>query len=424
MTTTANADRGTRPLRLRAPIALVIAVRYALSTGSFTAFVTRVALLGLVFSVAILLLIMAVLNGFERELLGRLLGVAPHASLHFQQAPGDRHSIHELLGAEREVTAWASVVRGAGMLVVGDKLSGVTLVGVNPDTYTRVSAAPTHITPQSRQFASLAPGRFGAFLGASLADSLAVSVGDSVRLMLSETLSTPFGVLPRSRQLEVLGTLETGTELDSYWMWMHHDDATRLLRATPNAQAIDLRVEQPMQADAIAYRLALATGALDDTWKRRFGPLYQAVISTRGVMFVLLSLLVGVAAFNLVSTLVIVVNQRRPDLAILSTMGASGPSRMAIAAWLGVLIGGFGTALGLALGSVLSLMAPGFHAWMEASFGLGLMDRYFIHYLPTDLDFAEAVRVGAVALSLSLIATLYPALRALALRPAEVLSNE
>jgi len=230
--------------------------------------------------------------------------------------------------------------------------------------------------------------------------------------------------LPRETRIKVLGTVSTGTEIASYWLWMHRDDAARLLRGTSNAAAIDLKVSDVMQADQVAYELALETGALDDSWKRRFGPFYQAVISTRSVMFILLSLLIGVAAFNLVSTLVMVMNSRRPDLAILSTIGASPRRTMHIAAWLGLIIGGFGTCLGLMLGHLFSVLAPVFYAWLEATFSLGLMDRYFINYLPSEPEVGAYARIAGLALALSLLATLYPAIRARALKPADVLANE
>lgn len=406
------------------PPSLLIAARYATSTGSFTSFVARVALFGLVFSVAVLLLVMSIMNGFERELLGRLLAVAPHASLHLREPTKERNKLEEIIGAHAQVTAQAQVVRGAGMLSSRQKFAGVTLVGIEPSSYARVSEAESYLAEVDRDFSALAPGAFGAFLGSRLAETLDVSTGDQVRLMLSQAVSTPFGVVPRSKRIHVLGTLHSGTELDGYWMWLHREDAQILLRGTPSAQAIDLRVVDPMLADAVAYELAIATGCRDDSWKRRFGPLYQAVVSTKGVMFILLSLLIGVAVFNLVSTLVMVINQRQPDLAILSTMGASAANRMSVAAWLGVFIGGFGTLAGLGLGQVLSLLAPGFYDWLESSFQLGLMERYFISYLPTDPQVGELLRIGAVSILLSLVATLYPALRALRLRPAEVLSNE
>lgn len=403
---------------------LLIAARYATSTGSFTSFVARVALLGLVFSVAVLLLVMSIMNGFERELLGRLLGVAPHASLHLQAPKSDWNHLHAVIDEHAEVTGRAQVVRGAGMLSIGQRFSGVTLVGIDPASYAQVSDAETYLADGAHDFSLLMPGAFRAVLGSRLAEQLEVSTGDHVRLLLSQAVSTPFGVLPRSKRIEVLGTLHSGTELDRYWMWLHRQDAGVLLRGTPNTESIDLRVTDPMRADAIAGELALVTGMLDDSWKRRFGPLYQAVISTKGVMFILLSLLIGVAAFNLISTLVMVVNQRQPDLAILSTMGASGADRMSVAAWLGVLIGGFGTLLGLGLGHLLSLSAPGFYEWLESSLHLGLMDRYFISYLPTDPQVSEILRIGIVTMLLSVLATVYPALRALKMRPAEVLSNE
>lgn len=408
----------------RVPLSLLIAVRYATSTGSFTSFVAKVALLGLVFSVAVLLLVMSIMNGFERELLGRLLAIAPHASLHLQAPESDRDELRKLVNEHPQVVAEAEVVRGAGMLSFEREFAGVTLVGIDPASYTRVSDAEHYLLDAPYDFSQLVAGEFRAVLGSRLAAQLKVSTGDNVRLLLSQAVSTPFGVVPRSKRIEVLGTLHSGTEVDGYWMWLHREDAAVLLKGTPNAQAIDLRIKDPMRADLVAYELALLTDAVDDSWKRRFGPLHQAVISTRGVMFILLSLLIGVAAFNLISTLVMVVNQRQPDLAILSTMGASGAKRMSVAVWLGVLIGGFGTLLGLGLGHLLSLVAPGFYAWLESSFRLGLMDRYFISYLPTDPQAGEILRIGIVTMVLSVLATLYPASRALRLAPAEVLSNE
>ncbi len=406
------------------PPSLLIAARYAASTGSFTSFVTRVALIGLVFSVAVLLLVMSIMNGFERELLGRLLAVAPHASVHLRESTRDWNTLEDIIDAHPQVTARARVVRGAGMLSVGERFKGVSLVGIEPSTYRQVSQAESYVTDASKQFSMLTPGAFQAFLGYRLAEELQVSAGGHIRLLLSQAVSTPFGVVPRSKRIRVLGTVHSGTELDGYWMWLHREDAGILLRGTPNAQTIDLRVSNAMRADVTAEELARVTGTRDDSWKRRFGPLHQAVISTRGIMFILLSLLIGVAAFNLVSTLVMIIHQRQPDFAILSTIGASAGNRMSVAMWLGVLIGGFGTLVGLGLGQALSLAAPSFYEWLESSFQLGLMDRYFISYLPTDPQAAEALRIGTVAMLLSLLATVYPALRALRLRPAEVLSNE
>ena len=409
---------------LAAPVSLLIALRYATRSGSFTSFVARVALAGLVLSVAVLVLVMSIMNGFERELLGRLLGVAPHASLHFRAAPDDWAQTEARVRAHANVVAQARIVRGAGMLSSDRDLVGVTLVGISPQDYSRVSDAPGFVEGATHRLTDLSAGSFQAFLGARLAEKLGVAGGDDARLLLSEALATPFAVLPRQKRIKVLGTVRTGTEIDGYWMWMHRDDAARLLRGTANAEAIDLRVRDVMLADRVAHELALTTGALDDSWKRRFGPFYQAVISTRSVMFILLSLLIGVAAFNLVSTLVMVINGRRPDLAILSTMGATRLRSMQIAAWLGLAIGGFGTLLGLALGHALSLLAPVLHAWLEANFALGLMDRYFINYLPSEPAVGAYLQIAGLALGLSLLATIYPAMRARRLAPAEVLSNE
>lgn len=406
------------------PPSFVIALRYATSSGSFTSFVTRVAVLGLVLSVAVLLLVMSILHGFERELLGRLLGVAPHASLHFSDSTRHWESVQQQLDSDPLIIAHARAVRGAGILSSQDSLSGVNLVGIDPETYGRVSNAAHYRQDAEQGFDSLNAGSFAAFLGSRIAKKLAVAPGDTVQLMLAQALATPFGAFPRSRRIEVLGILHTGTELDASWLWMHIDDAAVLLRGAPGARTLDLRVKDVMNADLIASRLAQETNLLGDSWKRRFGPLHSAVISTRGVMFILLSLLVGVAAFNLISALVMVVNQRRPDLAILRTMGASTQSSVGIAIWLGLFIGVFGTLLGVGLGHLLSLALPGLYQWLDSSLGLDLMARYFISYLPTEPQIEETLRVAAVTIGLCLVATLYPAIRALALRPAEVLSNE
>ncbi|MCY4277356.1 MAG: ABC transporter permease [Gammaproteobacteria bacterium] len=418
------ASPATPDILLAAPVSFLIALRYATRSGSFTSFVARVALAGLALSVAVLVLVMSIMNGFERELLGRLLGVAPHASLHFSESEQHWADVQARVRDHPLVASEGRVVRGAGMLSREHHLAGVTLVGISPEHYARISDVPDFVADAGPDFSDLEAGRFRAFLGARLAEKLEAGAGDDALLLLSEALATPFAVVPRKKRIKVLGTVRTGTEIDGYWLWMHRDDAARLLRGASNAQAIDVKLHDVMQADRVAYELALDTGALDDSWKRRFGPFYQAVISTRGVMFILLSLLIGVAAFNLVSTLVMVINSRRPDLAILHTFGASPRRTMHIAAWLGLIVGGVGTCLGLALGSLLSVLAPIFYAWLEASFGLGLMDRYFINYLPSDLEVGAYLQIAGLALSLSLLATIYPAMRARALKPADVLSNE
>lgn len=409
---------------IQLPASFIIALRYATSSGSFTSFVARVALLGLVLSVAVLLLVMSILHGFERELLGRLLGIAPHASLHFSDPTRDWASVQQEVQAHPMVIAEARTLRGAGILTSAQDLAGVNLVGIDPDTYGRVSSAAHYQQDAEQGFDALDAGSFAAFLGSRMAKKLEVVPGDSVQLMLSRALATPFGAFPRSRRIEVLGLIETGTELDASWLWMHMDDAAALLRGTPGARALDLRLKDVMNADRIALQLGQQTNLLGDSWKRRFGPLHTAVISTRGVMFILLSLLIGVAAFNLVSALVMVVNQRRPDLAILRTMGASAQSAVGIALWLGLFIGMVGTLLGVALGHVLSLAMPGLYQWLDAWLGLDLMGRYFISYLPTEPQTGETLRVAAVTMGLCVVSTLYPAIRALRLKPAEVLSNE
>lgn len=423
--TTHNLDgQAARAAMISLPPSFVIAFRYATSTGSFTSFVAHVALVGLVLSVAVLLLVMSIMHGFERELTGRLLAVAPHASLHFSEPVRDWDAAEASVEDHPMVLSQSGVVRGAGILSSEQSLAGVSLVGVDPGSYGEVSSVYQHIQGSAASFDQLGSGSFGAFLGARLAEKLRVRPGDHLQLMLSQALATPFGVVPRSKRITVLGTISSGTELDTSWMWLHRNDAAALLRGTPGSHALDLKVSDIMLADLIASELSTNINALADSWKRRFGPLYQGVISTRGVMFILLSLLIGVAAFNLVSALVMVVNQRRPDLAILRTMGASGRSTMSIAAWLGLFIGVFGTLLGLGLGHLLSLLAPGFYQWLDSSLELDLMGRYFISYLPTAPQLDEFVRVGAVTIGLCLVATLYPALRALRLQPAEVLSNE
>jgi lipoprotein-releasing system permease protein len=245
--------------------------------------------------------------------------------------------------------------------------------------------------------------------------------------VLPEATMSLIGITPRQKRLTVVGILKTQSELDARAAYLDLADASRLFRMGGAVQGLEIRLSDVFSADASAQRLVDAVGPdrfYAITWMRTHGNLYRAIAFQRAVMFLLLSLLVAVAAFNLVSALVMIVNQRRGDVAVLRTMGSGSSTIATTFLNLGLLIGIGGVGIGIALGAAASLVVQDGYAWVERTFSIDLMNQYFVTYLPSELRLGDVVRVGTVALLLCVVSTLYPALRAASLRPAEVLRHE
>ncbi len=405
--------------------ALRLGLRYALSTGGAAALVGRVAVAGLALGVAVLVLVLSVVNGFERELRERVFGILPHASLHAVEALAPSAADIERLRSLPGVLGAAPFVAGLTLGMGADKVAGVSLTGIDPDQHENVSAIGDFLP--AGWSAALEPGRFRVILGERLAQRLQVGPGDRFTLMLPNGVMTPVGLLPRQRRFEVAALLRSSSELDTRAAFVHWQDAARLFRMPGQAHGYQLRLADPDRAGEVAD---LALSALPQkqmiprTWRDTHGYLYRAIGTQKATMFVLLSVLVAVAAFNLVSTLVMAVERRAPDIAILKTVGAGSGALIGGFLTLGLATGSAGIGLGLILGLGLVWLLPPTFAEFNAAFGLDLMNQYFIHYLPVAVWPGDLAAIVGIAFGLCLAGALLPAWRASRLLPGRVLASE
>lgn len=398
---------------------------YAFAARGAASLVRRIAVAGLALSVAVLIIVLSVVNGFEREFRERVFGVLPHAALYgrapFVGGPAEAAA----LSALPLIAGAAPFAQGAALAVSGNRIQGLLLTGVEPGAQRRVSALEAHL--EGGGLERLRPGEFGVVLGARLAESLGVAAGDSILLMLPLGSLTPAGLLPRQKRFRVVDLLRSGAELDGRAAFVHLADAQRLFRLGANVHGYQLKVADLDAAERAAEQGLALLGRdrfFARTWRSTHGNLRQAIGSQKASMFVLLAFLVGVAAFNLASTLVMAVEQRGADIAILKTLGASTGALVGGFVLLGAMIGGLGVLLGVLGGSALASLLPAFFAWVNDGLALDLMNQYFIDYLPVDIWPQDVFSVGALSLGLCLGCALYPAWRAARLPPSRALAHE
>jgi lipoprotein-releasing system permease protein len=325
------------------------------------------------------------------------------------------------------VLAAAPYVEGQGLLVHGKRLSGVEVRGIDPPLEDAVSGIEGLMT--AGNLSSLEPGSFGVVLGVELAAELKAAPGDKVTLYLAEGIVTPAGVLPRYKRFTVTGTYRVGMyEFDRRLAFINLSDASRLYRLGGNASGVRLAVTDIYRAPEIVREVAmdLGGGVLVSDWTRRHVNFFRSIQITKSILFVILLMVVAVAAFNIVSTLVMVVKDKQSDIAILKTAGARPSSILKIFVTQGTIIGTVGTAAGLALGVLLTLNLENIVTFMEGTFGIKFLaaDVYFISDLPAELRVADIVRICGITLVLALLSTVYPAWRGARTLPAEALRYE
>ncbi len=395
------------------------------SSNGFLSFISSISMLGIAIGVAVLIVVLSVVNGFERELRTRLLAMSAHATLEGPLGPlRDWRARADAVTATPGVDAVAPYIAEQGLLVHADAFSGIEVRGIDPALETGVSGVGGLLT--DGDLASLTERSYNIVLGVDLAETLSVTVGDRVVLMIADGIVTPAGVVPRSRRFTVSGIYRAGMyEFDRRLALVNLADAERLFRYRGGVTGLRLKVGDLYQAPAIVRAAAVETGGgvLVSDWTRRHTGFFRSIQITKSILFVILSLVVGVAAFNIVSTLVMVVKDKQRDIAILRTAGASPRAVMRVFVWQGAIIGLAGTAAGLALGTVLTLNFERIIAGIEYLLGTKLLaaDVYFISDLPADLRLADLVTVGLIALLLCLAATLYPSWRAANTAPADAL---
>jgi len=395
------------------------------STSRFVSLISAISMLGIAVAVAVLIVVLSVVNGFERELQDRLLAMTAHASIEVPDGRlQDWRSWVEQAEAHVEVAAAAPFVNGQGLLLLRDRLSGGQFIGIEPQLEARVSSVADALT--SGELASLVAGDFNIVLGVELADELRATLGDKVTLTLAEGIVTPAGIVPRTKRFTVSGIYRIGMyEFDRRVAFVNIEDSQKLLRLGDDVTGIRLAVTDIYQAARIVRTVALESGVnvMVSDWTRRHVNFFSSIQITKSILFVILLLVVAVAAFNIVSTLVMVVKDKQSDIAILRTVGATPADILRIFVVQGSIIGVTGTLGGVVLGVLVSLNLENIVGFVEVALGIKLLaaDVYFISDLPADLRTGDVVRIAGIALALALLSTLYPAWRGARTSPAEAL---
>ena len=412
------------------PLEVFIGLRYtrAKRRNHFISFISLISMLGIALGVTALITVLSVMNGFEKELRQRILGVVSHAMVqHDSGALGGWAQLREELARYPGVVGVAPFVHAEGMISHGDRVAGALLQGVLPELEPQVSELPHKLV--AGEFGALTAGSYGIILGRDLAYTLGASLGDQVVVITPQASLTPAGFLPRLKRFTVVGIFSVGMyEYDSALALMHLEDAATLYRLDGGVSGLRLKLDDMFRAPAVGRALAqeLPAGFRVIDWTRQHSNFFRAVKMEKTVMFVILFLIVAVAAFNLVSTLVMMVTDKRSDIAILRTLGSSPASIMAVFIVQGSVVGVIGTALGMIGGVALALNVETLVPAIERLFHVQFLapDVYYISDLPSDMRWGDVYSVGGIALLLCLLATLYPAWRAARVQPAEALRYE
>ena len=412
------------------PLELFIGLRYtrAKRRNHFISFISLISMLGIALGVMALIVVLSVMNGFENELRGRILGMVSHVTV--SSYDGRLQNWQALNDQVRENTAVigsAPYVEAEAMLSNRSSVSGAVIRGINPELEPQVSKIDQHMT--FGKFSDLVPGEYGIILGTGLANSLDVVPGDRITMITPQSTASPVGFLPRLRRFKIIGLFEIGVyEYDRSSAIIHNQDASRLFRLDGAVSGLRIKLNDMDKAPVVRTELreSLSFDYWVSDWTLRHANYFKAVQTEKTVMFIILSLIVAVAAFNIVSTLVMVVTDKQSDIAILRTIGVSPLSIMWVFMVQGTLIGLIGTLFGLASGvllaSYIDVIIPALEQFFQTQFlPTGV---YPITDLPSDLHQSDVIKITVLSFFISIIATLYPALRASKTRPAEALSYE
>lgn len=409
---------------------LLVGTRYLRSKtpNRFISFISLISILGIGLAVAVLIVVLSVMNGFEYEVRDRILRVVSHAAITAWDGRMTDWSVaSDLARANPGTAAVSPFISGEGMLVSDTGIRGAELRGIDPDTESGVSDLASMM--QAGGLAELRSGDYGIVIGRSLADLLQVEVGDRVILMVAEGVTTPAGLVPRMRRFEVVGIFYAGMyDYDRGLAFIHVKDAARLLRLGDAVTGIRVALHDPLQAPVVVREIARSLGqdVFITDWTRQHANFFRSIQLTKSIIFVILLLVVAVAAFNIVSTLVMVVREKRGDIAILRTLGASPRGILAIFMTQGGLVGLLGTASGVLLGLLVAANMNTIVGFIERLFGTRFLapDVYFISEFPSRIEFGDVLQVASIALLLALLSTLYPAWRGARTAPAEALRHE
>jgi lipoprotein-releasing system permease protein len=411
------------------PLSIFIGARYtrAKRRNHFISFISMTSMIGLALGVLAMIVVLSVMNGFQKEMSGRILGMVPHAVISGVSPLDDWKPAAAAALRNPEVTAAVPFTEMDGMLSYKGAMQPIQISGVDPALESKVSIVTQHIVQGRMQ--DLKPGEFGVVIGEITARRFRLNVGDKLTLIVPEVSTAPGGITPRLQRLTVVGVFKVGAELDGSMALVNVADAATIQRWQPNqVQGVRLAVKDLYAAPQVSTAIVAGLGAgyKADDWTHTQGSLFSAMKMEKTMIGLLLLMIVAVAAFNIIATLIMVVNDKGADIAILRTLGATPGQIMAIFVVQGTVIGVVGTVIGGVLGVIAAINVSALVGWIERVTGQHIFtsDVYFISNLPSDLQGADVVLICAAGFILSFLATIYPAWRAAQIQPAHALRYE
>lgn len=411
------------------PLSIFIGSRYtrAKRRNHYISFISATSMIGLALGVLAMIMVLSVMNGFQREMSNRILGMVPHAMISAEQPLDDWQALAERLQAHPEVLGSAPITQLEGMLSFRGTMQPIEVSGIDPQAEADVSILGSRMI--GGRLDDLQPGEFGVIIGLVTARRFGLKLGDKLTLIVPELSDAPGGITPRMQRLNVVGVFKVGAELDGSLAMIHRADAAQMQRWQPQqVQGVRVRLADLYRAPQVAAELVEQLGEdyRAQDWSLTQGSLFSAMQMEKTMIGLLLLLIVAVAAFNIIATLIMVVADKRGDIAILRTLGATPRQIMAVFMVQGSIIGFTGTLIGTVLGVLGALNVSTLVNWLERLSGQQIFssDVYFISTLPSELRLEDVLLVTLAALSLSFLATLYPAWRAAQTQPAEALRYE
>ena len=408
------------------PLALFLGLRYTRAERSnrFISFISLISMVGLTLGVAVLITVLSVMNGFDRELKSRILGMVPQATVTASEIIPNWQTLAQTIQKNPKVEAVAPFIQLQGMLTANGQVAGIMVTGIEPSYEKKVSIIHQHM--ESGSVDSLKAGQFDIVIGKQMADSLGVKQGDMVTLVLPEASPSPAGVIPRFKRFTVTGVYDISPEVNNIMAFIPMNDAATLLRLPAGAQGIRMKLKDLFAAPQVAQQAAsLAPNMLmPSDWTSTHGNLFGAIQMEKAMVGLLLFLIILVAAFNIVSSLVMLVTDKKADIAILKTFGASPKLITQVFMVQGLFIGVIGTVAGTILGVILALTVSDVVGGINNLFGLHLFDAYFVNYLHSQLEWKDVSIIVVASLVISFVATIYPARRAASIQPAQTLRYE